>query len=46
MQRLSSQDSVFVSGEASGWPLHMGSLQIYDPAEAAGGLDVTGSGSC
>ena len=41
MQRLSSQDSVFVSGEASGWPLHMGSLALLDPSGLADGLDVT-----
>lgn len=40
MQRLSSQDSVFVSGEASGWPLHMGSVAVLDPAGLPGGLDV------
>lgn len=41
MQRLSSQDSVFVSGEASGWPLHMGSVVLLDPSRLPDGLDVT-----
>lgn len=40
MQRLNGQDSLFVYGEASGWPLHMGSLAVYDPATSPDGLDL------
>lgn len=40
MERLKGQDALMVYGEASGWPLHMASLQIYDVSMLPGGLDV------
>lgn len=40
MERLNSQDALQVYGEATGWPLHMGSLQVYDAANAPEGLDL------
>lgn len=40
MQRLHSQDALMAYGEAAGWPLHMGSLQVYDASESAERLDL------
>lgn len=40
MKPLNSQDALLVYGEASGWPLHMTSLQIYDVSTSPEGLDV------
>lgn len=40
MERLSSQDSLFVYSEASGWPLHMGSVAILDPGDLPDGFDI------
>ena len=33
-------DATFVYGEASGWPLHMGALALFDPSTSPDGLDV------
>lgn len=38
MRRLSTQDALLLYGEASGWPLHLGVLQLYDAASVPGGL--------
>lgn len=40
MERLDAQSTLQVYGEASGWPMVMGSLQIYDPSTSAGGLNL------
>jgi WS/DGAT/MGAT family acyltransferase len=40
LERLNAQDSLMVSGEATGWPLHMASLQLYDVSNSPAGLDV------
>lgn len=40
MQRLNTQDALLVYGEASGWPLHLAALQIYDAAAAPQGLGL------
>lgn len=40
MQRLSVQDAMMVYGEAGGWPLHMGSLALYDVSTSPLGLDL------
>lgn len=40
MHRLNSQDSLMVYGEATGWPLLMAALQVYDPAGSPHGLDL------
>lgn len=40
MERLSSQDALFVYGEGSGWPLHMGSVAVLDPSDVPGGFGV------
>lgn len=40
MQRLDPQSTLQVYGEASGWPMIMGSLQVYDPSTSPGGLDL------
>jgi WS/DGAT/MGAT family acyltransferase len=40
MQPLDAQSALQVYGEASGWPMHTGSLQIYDPATSPEPLDV------
>ena len=39
-QRLTGLDALFVYGEASGWPLHMTALALFDPATTPEGLDV------
>ncbi|MFI5040295.1 MAG: wax ester/triacylglycerol synthase family O-acyltransferase [Acidimicrobiales bacterium] len=40
MQRLTGVDAMFIYGEASGWPLHMGALGLFDPSMSPAGLDV------
>jgi diacylglycerol O-acyltransferase len=40
MKPLNSQDALLVYGQASGWPLHLTSLQIYDASALPEGLDV------
>ena len=40
MQRLNGQDALMVYGEATGWPLHLGSLQVYDAVGSPEGLDL------
>ena len=40
MQRLSAQDSLTVYGEASGWPQHMGNLQVLAPLASGSPLDL------
>jgi WS/DGAT/MGAT family acyltransferase len=40
MQRLNEQDALIVHGEATGWPLHLGSLQVYDVSSSPEGLDL------
>lgn len=40
MQRLNGEDALFVYGEATGWPLHMGHVAVYDPSTSPEGLDV------
>jgi diacylglycerol O-acyltransferase / wax synthase len=34
MQQLSAQDTLLAYGQASGWPLHLAVLQVYDTAGA------------
>lgn len=38
MQRLNTQDALLAYGEASGWPLHLAVLQVYDTASVPEGL--------
>lgn len=38
MQRLNTQDALLAYGEASGWPLHVAVLQVYDAAAVPQGL--------
>ncbi|MCG3170903.1 MAG: putative diacylglycerol O-acyltransferase [Pseudomonadales bacterium] len=38
MQQLSGQDALFLYGEMDNAPMHIGSVLIYDPATAPGGL--------
>ena len=40
MRRLNTQDALLLYGEASGWPLHLGVLQLYDAASVPGGLST------
>lgn len=40
MQRLSTQDALLAYGEASGWPLHLAVLHIYDATAAPHGLGL------
>jgi diacylglycerol O-acyltransferase / wax synthase len=39
-QRLTGLDALFVYGEASGWPLHMTALTLFDPSTTPEGLDL------
>jgi WS/DGAT/MGAT family acyltransferase len=39
-QRSTGLDAQFAYGEASGWPLHMVSMGLFDAARSAHGLDV------
>lgn len=40
MQRLNSQDALFVYGETRRWPLHMASLLLCEAVGSSGALDV------
>lgn len=40
MQRLGPQDALYIYTEGLGWPMHMGSVQIFDAAGAPEGLDL------